>query len=168
MQENFIRIWKFFRYKDRNVILFCSRSTLSKGKKEVSCWSDWQNDDRHLGGARGLGPHATTRDCRWVRIRRGKLEFETFWTFTHQSFSWYVLFSLFVIFIFVNKNEMFLFDKWFPVFVLWSIFIHEFLKNERYGRWIAALFRKFVYIYVTCWMQFVNGHKRHTLYTNKF
>lgn len=70
-------------------ICFCFRSTLSKGKKEVSCWSDWQNDDRHLGGARGLGPDATTRDCRWVRIRRGKLEFETFRTFTDQSFSWY-------------------------------------------------------------------------------
>lgn len=74
---------------DQRFNCFCFRSTLSKGKIEVSCWSDWQNDDRHLGGARGLGPHATTRDCRWVRIRRGKLEFETFRTFTDQSFSWY-------------------------------------------------------------------------------
>lgn len=71
------------------VSLFCFRSALSKGKIEVSCWSDWQNDDRHLGGARWLGPHATTRDCRWVRIRRGKLEFETFRTFTDQSIGWY-------------------------------------------------------------------------------
>lgn len=144
MQENFVRIWKFFTYKNRNVMLLCSRSTLSKGKKEVSCWSDWQNDDRHLGGARGLGPHATTRDCRWVRIRRGKLEFETFWTFTHQSFSWYVLFSLLVIFIFVNKNETFLFDKWFPIFVVWSIFIHEFWKKRECDRKVRLVHSSFI------------------------
>lgn len=49
----------------------------------------------------------------------------------------------------LTKNEMFLFDKWFPMFVVWSIFIHEFLKNvnviEKYVWCIAALFRKFVW-----------------------
>lgn len=64
-------------------------------RTEVSCWSDWQNDDRHLGGARGLGPHAATRDCRRVRIRRGKLEFETFRTLTYQGTSWYETLPIF-------------------------------------------------------------------------
>lgn len=71
------------------------RYTLFKGSAEVSCWSDWQNDDRHLGGARGVGSHATTRDCRRVRIRRGKLEFETFRTLTYQGISWYGTISMF-------------------------------------------------------------------------
>lgn len=39
-------------------------------------WSDWQNDDRHLGGSYGLGPYVATRDRRRVRIRRRKFEFQ--------------------------------------------------------------------------------------------
>lgn len=66
-----------------------SGTPFSRVRLEVSCWSDQQNDDRHLGGAWGMGPHATTRDCRRVRIRRRKFEFETFRTLTHQGTSWY-------------------------------------------------------------------------------